>query len=138
MPPATISFRASSAALAMASSGCATGTANSLSFCLDHSGTFVILFMLLCIGSAPIATVLGRDFFPSVDAGLIRLHMRARVGQRVEETARECDEVENLVRRVIPPEDLGNILDNIGLPNSSLNMTYSNSGDDWRHPMRKS
>ncbi len=104
------------------------GYRNSLAFCLDYSGTFVILFLLLCVGSAPIATILGRDFFPSVDAGLIRLHMRGRVGQRVEETARECDEVEDMVRKVIPPEDLGNILDNIGLPYSSLNMSYSNSG----------
>ena len=76
----------------------------------------------------PLRLVLGRDFFPSVDAGLIRLHMRARAGQRVEETARECDGVDNLIRRVIPPEDLGNILDNIGLFNSTINTTYSNSG----------
>ena len=72
--------------------------------------------------------MLGRDFFPSVDAGLIRLHMRARAGQRVEETAREADGVDNLIRRVIPPEDLGNVLDNIGLFNSTINTTYSNSG----------
>jgi multidrug efflux pump subunit AcrB len=72
--------------------------------------------------------VLGRDFFPSVDAGLIRLHMRARAGQRVEETAREADGVDNLIRRVIPPEDLGAILDNIGLFNSTVNTAYSNSG----------
>jgi multidrug efflux pump subunit AcrB len=72
--------------------------------------------------------VLGRDFFPSVDAGLIRLHMRARAGQRVEDTAREADGVDNLIRRVIPPEDLGNILDNIGLFNSTVNTAYSNSG----------
>ncbi|MFZ0818506.1 MAG: efflux RND transporter permease subunit [Candidatus Acidiferrales bacterium] len=104
------------------------GYRNSLGFCLDHSGTFVILFLMLCLGSAPIAMVLGRDFFPSVDAGLIRLHMRGRVGQRVEETARECDEVEALVRQVIPPEEFSTMLDNIGLPYSSLNMSYSNSG----------
>ena len=60
--------------------------------------------------------------------GLIRLHMRARAGQRVEETAREADGVDNLIRRVIPPDDLGNILDNIGLFNSTVNTTYSNSG----------
>ena len=54
--------------------------------------------------------------------------MRARAGQRVEETARECDEVDNLIRRVIPPEDLGVVLDNIGLPNSTINTVYSNSG----------
>ena len=70
----------------------------------------------------------GATSFPSVDAGLIRLHMRARAGQRVEETAREADGVDNLIRRVIPPEDLGNILDNIGLFNSTINTTYSNSG----------
>ena len=63
-----------------------------------------------------------------MDAGLIRLHMRARAGQRVEETAREADGVDNLIRRVIPPEDLGTILDNIGLFNSTINTTYSNSG----------
>ena len=63
-----------------------------------------------------------------MDAGLIRLHMRARAGQRVEETAREADQVDNLIRQVIPPEDLGNILDNIGLFNSTINTTYSNSG----------
>ena len=76
---------------------------------------------LLCSASAPIALVLGRDFFPTVDAGLIRLHMRARAGQRVEETARECDRVDNLIRQVIPPADLGNVLDNIGLSNSTIN-----------------
>jgi CzcA family heavy metal efflux pump len=100
----------------------------SLSFCLEHAWMFVILFLLLCIASAPISWVLGKDFFPSVDAGLIRMHMRARVGQRVEETARECDQVDNVIRSVIPPGDLGNVLDNIGLPYSSLNMSYSNSG----------
>jgi CzcA family heavy metal efflux pump len=104
------------------------GYRNALGYCLEHAGTFVILFLLLCVCSAPIAIILGRDFFPGVDAGLIRLHMRARVGQRVEETARECDEVENLIHRVIPQEELANILDNIGLPYSSLNMSYSNSG----------
>src|SRR5581483_8315009 len=86
------------------------------------------LFLLFCLASAPLAFVLGRDFFPSVDAGLIRLHMRARAGQRVEETAREADRVDNLIRRVIPSEELANVLDNIGLFNSTINTTYSNSG----------
>ncbi len=62
---------------------------------------------------------------PAWMPGLIRLHMRARAGQRVEETARECDEVDNLIRRVIPAEDLGNILDNIGLFNSTINTTIA-------------
>ena len=61
-----------------------------LGFCLAHAWMFMLLFLLFCVASAPIGWILGRDFFPSVDAGLIRLHMRARAGQRVEETAREC------------------------------------------------
>ena len=104
------------------------GYRDTLHVCLDHAWTFVILFLLFCIASLPIVSLLGRDFFPTVDAGLIRLHMRARAGQRVEETARECDLVENVVRRVIPPEDLGNILDNIGVPIGLTNMAFSNSG----------
>ena len=104
------------------------GYRRSLSFSLDHAFLFVVLFLVLCLASAPLLLLLGRDFFPTVDAGLIRLHMRARAGQRVEETAREADGVDNLIRRVIPPEDLGNILDNIGLFNSTINTTYSNSG----------
>jgi CzcA family heavy metal efflux pump len=99
-----------------------------LSLCLAHAWMFMVLFLAFCLASAPIALVLGRDFFPSVDAGLIRLHMRARAGQRVEETAREADRVDNLIRRVIPPDDLSNVLDNIGLFNSTINTTYSNSG----------
>jgi len=100
----------------------------SLSFCLQRAWLFVGLFLFFCVASMALIPVLGRDFFPSVDAGLIRLHMRARAGQRVEETAREADGVDNLIRRIIPPEDLGNILDNIGLFNSTVNTAYSNSG----------
>src|SRR5579863_8209889 len=104
------------------------GYRKALHTCLEHSWTFVTLFMILCFASASIAMVLGRDFFPSVDAGLIRLHMRGRVGERIEETARECDRVDNLIRTVIPKDELGHVLDNVGLPYSSLNMSYSNSG----------
>jgi len=100
----------------------------SLSFCLDRAWLFVILFLVFCIGSMSLIPVLGRDFFPGVDAGLIRLHMRARAGQRVEETAREADGVDNLIRRVIPSGDLVTVLDNIGLFNSTVNTAYSNSG----------
>src|SRR5580692_8386657 len=100
----------------------------SLTFCLERAWLFVVLFLVLCVASLSLIPVLGRDFFPSVDAGLIRLHMRARAGQRVEETAREADGVDNLIRRVIPQEDLGTVLDNIGLFNSTVNTAYSNSG----------
>ena len=100
----------------------------SLAFCLERAWLFVVLFLVFCVASLTLIPVLGRDFFPSVDAGLIRLHMRARAGQRVEETAREADGVDNLIRRVIPPEDLVTVLDNIGLYNSTMNTAYSNSG----------
>jgi CzcA family heavy metal efflux pump len=101
---------------------------DALGYCLDHSWLFILLFLLFCAASTPIALTLGRDFFPSVDAGMIRLHLRTPTGTRVEETARQCDRVENLIRRVIPPRDLANMLDNIGLFNSSINTSYSNSG----------
>jgi CzcA family heavy metal efflux pump len=104
------------------------GYRKSLTICIERAWLFVILFLIFCVASLALIPVLGRDFFPSVDAGLIRLHMRARAGQRVEETAREADGVDNLIRRVIPPEDLGTILDNIGLFNSTVNTVYSNSG----------
>ena len=71
---------------------------------------------------------LGQDFFPQVDAGLIRLHFRARPGLRVEETARLCDEVEQVLRSEIPKEELQTMLDNIGVPYSGINLSYANSG----------
>jgi multidrug efflux pump subunit AcrB len=70
---------------------------------------------------------LGENFFPSVDAGQIKLHVRAQTGTRIEETARLCDEIETAVRRVIPPAQLGSMVDNIGLPVSGINVTYGNS-----------
>ena len=72
--------------------------------------------------------VLGEDFFPSVDAGLIRLHLRGRAGLRVEETARLTDQVENVLRQEIPKAELQTMLDNIGVPYSGLNLSYSTSG----------
>ena len=72
--------------------------------------------------------VLGRDFFPNVDAGTIRLHMRAPTGTRIEETARLADQVEQTIRELIPKEELETILDNLGVPNSGINLSYSNAG----------
>jgi multidrug efflux pump subunit AcrB len=72
--------------------------------------------------------VLGRDFFPSVDAGQIRLHMRAPTGTRIEETARLADEVEVAIRELVPKDQLETILDNLGVPNSGINLSYSNAG----------
>jgi CzcA family heavy metal efflux pump len=70
---------------------------------------------------------LGSDFFPSVDSGDIKLHMRAHTGTRVEETARICNEVTQAVRKIIPAEELATVVENIGLPNSGINLAYSNS-----------
>ena len=72
--------------------------------------------------------MLGQDFFPTVDAGQFRLHMRAKTGTRIEETARLVDEVDRYIRNKIPASELSGILDNIGLPTSGINLSYSNSG----------
>ena len=69
----------------------------------------------------------GQDFFPVVDAGQIKLHLRARTGLRIEETAALCDHVEALIRQIIPAEELQSIVDNIGLPYSGINLSYSTS-----------
>ena len=72
--------------------------------------------------------MLGRDFFPTVDAGQIRLHMRAATGTRIEETARLADDVEAAIRELVPKDQLETILDNLGVPNSGINLSYSNAG----------
>jgi len=95
---------------------------------LEHRGVFVTLFLLFCLLSLGIIVSLGEDFFPQVDAGLLRLHVRARPGLRVEETARLCDEVEAELHRQIPGDEIQTILDNIGLPNSGINQSYSSAG----------
>ena len=70
---------------------------------------------------------LGRDFFPSVDAGQVKLHLRARTGQRIDQTAILCDAVEATIRELIPPSELLTMVDNIGVPYSGINLTYSTS-----------
>ena len=71
---------------------------------------------------------LGQDFFPTSDNGQFRLHLRAKTGTRIEETARLNDLVDQAIRREIPPSELDNIVDNMGLPYSGLNTTYNTSG----------
>ncbi len=99
-----------------------------------HSGPrFAALFLLSMAVTALLAFPLGplpglgQDFFPSVDAGQIKLHLRARTGTRIEETAALCDAVEAAIRKIIPPGEISNVVDNIGLPNSGINMAYSTS-----------
>jgi multidrug efflux pump subunit AcrB len=95
---------------------------------LDHRKLFSLGFAAFCFLSLGLVFFLGRDFFPQVDAGLIRLHFRARPGLRVEETARLCDEVERMLRSEIPKEELQTMLDNVGVPYSGINLSYSSSG----------
>jgi len=95
---------------------------------LEHRGLFVVCFLLFCVLSVGLYKFLGEDFFPQVDAGLLRLHVRARPGLRVEETARLCNQIEDALRGQIPPGQLKTVLDNIGLPNSGINQSYSSNG----------
>ena len=95
---------------------------------LDNRGLFSVCFVAFCVLSMGLVFFLGQDFFPSVDAGLIRLHFRARPGLRVEETARLCDQVEVVLRETIPKDEMQTMLDNIGVPYSGINLSYSNSG----------
>jgi len=99
-----------------------------LSALLAKRRGFALLFLGFCVLSCGLYPVLGRDFFPSVDAGQIRLHLRAATGTRIEETARLADQVEAVIRQLIPPDQLETILDNLGVPNSGINLSYNNAG----------
>jgi CzcA family heavy metal efflux pump len=98
-----------------------------LESCIEHRKLFVVCFLLLCVASFALLPWLGQDFFPSVDSGEFKLHMRAPTGTRIEDTAAICDRVESEIREEIPQSELGTIFDNIGLPYSSINLSYSNS-----------
>src|SRR5256884_7864165 len=104
------------------------GYQRALVIALQSPKLFAVCFLAFCVFSALIAGFLGRDFFPKVDAGQIRLHMRARTGLRIEETARLADQVNGVIRETIPKDELTTVLDNIGLPYSGINLTYSNAG----------
>jgi multidrug efflux pump subunit AcrB len=88
---------------------------------------FIAVFLLACVGSLALVPFAGRDFFPAVDTGEIRLHLRAPTGTRIEDTARLTDEVETRVRDTIAPKELAAMLDNIGVPVSGINLTYDSS-----------
>jgi multidrug efflux pump subunit AcrB len=96
--------------------------------CLRRPTAFLLAFFAACLGSLAILIPwLGQDFFPSVDAGSFTLHLRAPTGMRIENTAFLCDLVENSIRQQIPAAEVSNIIDNIGLPYSGINLSYSNS-----------
>jgi multidrug efflux pump subunit AcrB len=99
-----------------------------LGVCLHHRAIFLVAFFVFCIGSVLVLIPwLGQDFFPSVDSGTFKLHMRAPTGMRIEETANLCDRVEQSIRREIPAAEVQSVIDNIGLPYSGINLSYSNS-----------
>jgi CzcA family heavy metal efflux pump len=89
---------------------------------------FIPSFLLLCLSAAALVPWLGQDFFPNTDNGQFLMHVRAKTGTRIEETARLCDLVEAAIRRDVPAGELDNILDNIGLPYSSINYLHNASG----------
>jgi multidrug efflux pump subunit AcrB len=104
------------------------GYSSLLNQCLEHRKIFVSCFLLFCLSSLLLMPKLGKDFFPYVDAGQFRLHIRAKTGTRIEETARLVDQVDRYIRTQIPASEVSGILDNIGLPTSGINLSYSNSG----------
>jgi multidrug efflux pump subunit AcrB len=99
-----------------------------LSLALAHRPTFVIGFLGFVAVSFLLVPFLGRNFFPSVDAGNILMHVRTQVGTRVEETAGQLADVQKAIRKIIPPEEIETVTDNIGMPISGINMTYNNTG----------
>jgi CzcA family heavy metal efflux pump len=99
-----------------------------LELALGHRRVFVLGFLAFVLVSFALLPFLGRNFFPAVDGGSILMHVRTQVGTRVEETANTFAEVEQAVRGIIPPDELAAVADNIGMPISSINMTYNNTG----------
>ena len=98
-----------------------------LTLCVDNAAVFLILFLLFAVGSLGLAPFLGQDFFPSVDSGQFKIHVRAATGTRIEETAALCDHIDSTIRENIPAKEVVTIVDNIGLPYSGLNLAYSTS-----------
>jgi multidrug efflux pump subunit AcrB len=101
---------------------------SALSLALSRPKAFIAGFLVVVALSFGLQPFLGQNFFPSVDSGQILMHVRAQPGTRVEETARLFDLIEQTVRQTIPPDQLDNIVDNIGLPYSGINMAYQNTG----------
>jgi CzcA family heavy metal efflux pump len=99
-----------------------------LTRCVLGRKLFIPLFLALCLSAFILVPWLGQDFFPNTDGGQFTLHLRGKTGLRIEETARLCDLVEDAIRREIPPAQLDNILDNIGLPYSQMNTMHMSSG----------
>ncbi|HEX2941744.1 MAG TPA: efflux RND transporter permease subunit [Rhodopila sp.] len=101
---------------------------NLLRLAVGNPIRFIVGFLVVVVVSFGLTPFLGQNFFPSVDAGQIKLHIRGLTGMRIEETARLCNQIEDRIKQIIPSHDLGTIVDNIGLPISGINIAYGNSG----------
>ncbi|MEH2481999.1 multidrug efflux pump subunit AcrB [Nitrobacteraceae bacterium AZCC 2146] len=99
-----------------------------LDLALSRRPIFVIGFLSFVAVSFLLVPFLGRNFFPSVDAGSILMHVRTQVGTRVEETANQFADITKAVRKIIPPDQIETMTDNIGMPISGINLTYNNTG----------
>lgn len=95
---------------------------------MRRRGGFVVAFAALVVLSFGLVPFLGADFFPAVDSGQILMHARAPVGTRVEETAARFARIRDAIRQVIPDDEIATLVDNVGLPPSSINLTYNNTG----------
>jgi multidrug efflux pump subunit AcrB len=98
-----------------------------LDWALDHRAPFVIVFGIFVVGSLAMSLLVGRDFFPTVDSGQIRFHVQPPSGTRIEESEQYFARIERLVRQIVPAEELDTILDNIGLPNSGINLAFGDN-----------
>ena len=101
---------------------------NLLKQAVSRPKTIIAGFLAIVVFSFGLAPFLGENFFPAVDSGQILLHVRAQPGTRIEETARLMEQIEQTARATIPPGQLDNMVDNIGLPYSGINMAYQNTG----------
>ena len=99
-----------------------------LAVCLERRKLFIVGFFAVCaLTILVLLPWLGQDFFPDVDGGQFKLHVRAQTGMRIEETAKLCDQIDQSIRRTVPPNEVQTIIDNIGVPYSGMNLSYSNS-----------
>jgi multidrug efflux pump subunit AcrB len=98
---------------------------DALAIAIRHRKLFILLFFPACILSFALLPLVGQDFFPTVDNGEFKFHLRAPTGTRIEETADLCSQVDDEIRRTVPPNELVTIIDNIGLPYSTQNLAYS-------------
>jgi multidrug efflux pump subunit AcrB len=104
------------------------GYRDMLTLALHHRPTFVIAFLAFVGASFVLVPYLGQNFFPSVDAGQILMHVRTQVGTRLEESANQFADIQKVIRKIIPPDQIETMADNIGMPISGINMTYNNTG----------